>query len=225
MNLDYFESSGQRAFGGAREIFHYRLDFRDRQSAWRGVICRKANGARRDRLPRSVRCWQSLAASPRHVRASFASRMRELHPGYGAMLSNKLRDWPPGIDVCVPINSGVGWRNPASLFDCSSFRENQSSAAYSAAAEMHQMPGLRMPFHCGIFAHRRNHNAVLQLQFSQPDRTEQFHSMFSSRLLDAAGERGFQTMRCLRALRLSLLRSLFRSRETCPWTIPAAFCQ
>ncbi len=216
MNLDYFESSGQRAFGCPREACNHRLDFGTRQSAWRGVILGEANCARRDRLPRAVRCGQSLAATPRHVRASFASRMRQLHPRYGTTLANKLRNWPPGINVCVQINTRVGRGNSSPLLDCSSFSENQSCATYSAAAEMHQMPGLRMPFHCGIFAHGRNHNAVLQLQFPQPDRTEKIHSLFSSRLLDAAGARAFQIVRYQCAPRLRLPRWPLRSRETCP---------
>src|SRR5258708_11196345 len=195
MNLDCFESCGQRAFGCPREAFNHTLDFGKRQSARRGVILSEANGARRDRLPRAVRCGQSLAATPRHVGASFASRMRQLHPRYGTMLANKLRNWPPGINVCVPINTSVGRGNSSPLLDCSGFSENQSCATYSAAAEMHQMPELRMPFHSGIFAHGRNHNAVLQLQFPQPDRTEKIHPLFSSRLLDAAGARAFQIMR------------------------------
>src|ERR1700756_2967646 len=149
--------------------------------------------------------------------------MRELHSGYGAMLSNKLRDWPPGIDVRVLINSGVGWRNPASLFNRGSFGENQSSAAYGAAAEMHQVPVLRMPIHGGIFAHRRNYNAVLQLHFPQTDRTEKIHSRFSSRLLDAAAELGFQIVRCLCELRSRLPQWPLRSRATCPSTVWAAF--
>src|SRR5258708_18623854 len=199
MNLDYFESGGQRTFGCPGEAFNNRLDFGKRQSAWRGVILSEANCARRDRLPRAVRCGQSLAATPRHVRASFASRMRQLHPRYGTTLANKLRNWPPGINVCVQINTRVGRGNSSLLLDFNSFSEKQSCATYNAAAEMHQMPGLRMPFHCGIFAHGRNHNAVLQLQIPQPDRTEKIHSLFSSRLLDAAGAPALQKMRCQNA--------------------------
>src|SRR5258708_30647643 len=194
MNLDCFESCGQRAFGCPREAFNHTLDFGKRQSARRGVILSEANGARRDRLPRAVRCGQSLAATPRHVGASFAPRMRQLHPRYGTMLANKLRNWPPGVNVCVQINTSVGRGNSSPLLDCSSFSENQSCATDSAAAKMHQMPGLRMPFHCGILAHGRNHNAVLQLHFPQPDRTEKIHSLFPSRLLDAAGGPPVQKM-------------------------------
>src|SRR4029077_3937687 len=54
-------------------------------------------------------------------------------------------------------------------------------APNGSAAQVHQMPGHGMSFFRGVFAHRRNSDAILQLNISQSKFCEELHaaSVFS----------------------------------------------
>jgi len=55
------------------------------------------------------------------------------------------------------------------------FSEYQACASYGPAAQVNQVPGLRMTVVSGIFAHGRNDNAILQFDFADFEWGEQFH--------------------------------------------------
>ena len=68
--------------------------------------------------------------------------------------------------MSVIVNPGVRRGNAADGFDRAGFCHHQARAAHRTAAQMHQMPRLRMPVFRGVFAHRRNHDAILKLNIA-----------------------------------------------------------
>jgi hypothetical protein len=66
----------------------------------------------------------------------------------------------------IEINSSVLWRNPATRLDSGRLGEHQACASHGAASQMDEMPWLRMPVYRGVLAHRRDDNAIFQLDVS-----------------------------------------------------------
>src|SRR5882672_2646758 len=115
--------------------------------------------------------------------------MRELNSCESALRTNEIRDGLPGINVRVEINSCVGRRNSSSDLNGSRFCDDERGAADGSAAEMNEMPGLRMTIHGGVFAHRRDEDAIFQINFAEANRREKgghFPWLFQRQLLGRA---------------------------------------
>src|ERR1700688_2185119 len=77
------------------------------------------------------------------------------------------------------------------LLKCGSLGEYQACTAYSPAAQVNHVPGLRMTVLGGIFAHGGNDDTVLQFDFADLQWSEEFHVFpsgtrcIATRLFDA----------------------------------------
>ncbi len=101
--------------------------------------------------------------------------MGKLHPRNRAVRPNKLNNGPPRRNVRIFVNPSVCRRNSSALFHCARLGKYQARSSNRSAPQMHEMPSLRMPVLRRVFAHRRNHDPVLQLDLSYSKRTEQLH--------------------------------------------------
>ena len=73
------------------------------------------------------------------------------------------------------INTSIRRRNSSSRCHGGRFGKNQSCASNRPAPQMHEMPSLRMTILRRVFAHRRNHNPVTQLNLSYLKWTKKLH--------------------------------------------------
>src|SRR5258706_9310908 len=86
---------------------------------------------------------------------------------------NKSCDSGQRLNVLVHPNAQVVRTNSALGKNCSGFGKHKSSAAYCAAAEMHEMPVICVPVGAGILAHRRNKYAVCKRNIPNRERIKQ----------------------------------------------------
>lgn len=160
VNFQDFKTGCEGALGCFAKGMNDFADLRRGERTGHGVILIKRLGAWRDGFPASLLRRNFFAAEPRRRGAAFAAGMSKLHAGEGALFADEFDDGPPGGDVRVEIDSGIYGRDAPAGFDGGGFGENKRGAAYGAAAEMDEMPGLGMAVDGGIFAHRGNDDAV-----------------------------------------------------------------
>src|SRR6266851_2326754 len=86
---------------------------------------------------------------------------------------NKPDDSSQRLNVPVHPDAQVVRTNPALGKNCSGFGEHQSSAAYRAAAEVHEMPVIRVSVSAGVLAHGRNKYAVRKRNIPNRERIKQ----------------------------------------------------
>src|SRR3981081_3448258 len=91
---------------------------------------------------------------------------------------NKSCDSGQRLDVIVHPCAQVVRTNSALGKNCNGFGKHKSSAAYCAAAEMHEMPVICVPVSAGVLAHRRNKYAVRKRNIPNRERIKQVSHRF-----------------------------------------------
>src|ERR1700692_2971054 len=133
------------------------LDTFDRERLRHRIGIRKSQCARsNDIVPPSITFGDHSLACPWPVSASLATGMRQLHPSHTALLMNKPDDSSQRLNVIVYPDAQVLRTNPALRKDRSCFGVNQSRPAYGPAAQMREMPVVRVSVSAGVLAHRGN---------------------------------------------------------------------
>ena len=113
-----------------------------------------------DVVPASLTFGNRSVSFPRGVSAGLATGMGQLYPSHAALLMNKPHDSREWLDVIIHPYAQVLWSDPALGKNCSCFGKHQSSTAYCAAPEVHEMPVIHVSASTGILAHRRDKYAV-----------------------------------------------------------------
>jgi hypothetical protein len=85
----------------------------------------------------------------------------------------ELRDGTPRIDVSIQIDPSVLGGDAADFLNGGGFRDNNGGTSDGAASEVDEVPDLGMPVLCGVFAHGRNADAILEFDTTQYDWSEQ----------------------------------------------------
>ena len=86
---------------------------------------------------------------------------------------NESNDGAQGLGVIVTPNAEVLWADAAFRQDRGRLCHDQSRATDGATAEMHEMPVLRQPVSARVLTHRRDKDAVGELQIANRERIEQ----------------------------------------------------
>src|SRR6267378_6093576 len=126
-----------------------------------------------DIVPPSTTFGDRSVACPRPVGAGLATGMRQLHPSHAALLMNKPDDASQRFNVIVHPDAQVVRADPALGKNCGGFGKHQSRPAYRAAAEMHEMPVVRVSVSAGVLAHRRNKYAIRKRNIPNRERIKQ----------------------------------------------------
>src|ERR1700676_1320427 len=137
------------------------------------VICERQCARGNDIVPAPLTYGDRSVGFPRSVGAGLAPGMTQLHSSHPALLMNKPDDPSQRLNVIVRPDTQVLRTNPALGENCSGFGEHQSSTADSTAAQMHEMPVVRVSISAGILAHRRDKYAVRKRNIPNCERIEQ----------------------------------------------------
>src|SRR5260370_30403126 len=96
---------------------------------------------------------------------------------------NTADDSRQRLNVIVHPDAQVLRTDPSLGKNCSCFRQHQSSATYRPAAEMHEMPVVRVSVSAGVLAHRRNKYAVRKRNIPNRERVQQVsHGVYAASL-------------------------------------------
>ena len=107
--------------------------------------------------------------------------MRQLHPSHAALLMNKPHDSGQRLNMIVRPDAQVLRTDAALGQNRGCFGKHQSSAAFSPAAQMHEMPVARVSVRAGVLAHRRNKYAVRKRNIPNRERIKQVnHTVYTA---------------------------------------------
>src|SRR6185369_2928902 len=112
-------------------------------------------------------------AFPRPARARFAAGVRQLHSGDAALVVNETNDTPQRLDMSVAPDAKILRTDAALRQDRGRFGHHQSRAADRATAEMDEMPVVSQTVAARVLTHRRDKDAVGELQIANRERIEQ----------------------------------------------------
>ncbi len=174
MQLDLVEADAQRALRRRHESRAHALHVVFRHLARRLPVLAERDRRSRHGLPRIGAGFQRLAAFPRALRRALAAGMRELDAELGVAHAARLRDHARKrrlVVVAVEAETAVG--DAAGTLDMRRLDDHQRGAGMRHHAEMHQVPVIGAAVVAGILAHRRDDEAVRQLETGELDRREQ----------------------------------------------------
>jgi hypothetical protein len=77
------------------------------------------------------------------------------------------------LDLSVIPQAQIRSSNPATRVDSSTFRQDETCATERELPKVNHMPWCSAPSICGMLAHRRDDNAIFQLQVSKSQRLKQ----------------------------------------------------
>jgi hypothetical protein len=107
--------------------------------------------------------------------------VRELHPRDAALLVNETYDPRQWLDVIVTPDPKVLRTDAAFREDSRRLGKHQSSAAYRAAAQVHEVPVVRTSVSAVVLAHRRNERSIRKLKIANHERIKHVsHTFFPS---------------------------------------------
>ena len=106
-------------------------------------------------------------AVPRPPLGCLSTGMSELDPRNGTLACEETGDRPQVLDLRVAPEPQVAMRPSAILFDGSRFDEDKARSAQGEAAEMNQVPIIRLSVPGPILAHGRNGDAILERDLAQ----------------------------------------------------------
>ena len=107
--------------------------------------------------------------------------MRQLHPSHAALLMNKPDDSSQRFNVIIHPDAQVLRADPALGKNGSCFGKYQSCTACCPAAQMHEMPVVRVSVRAGVLAHRRNKYAVGKRNVPNRERIKQVsHTVYAT---------------------------------------------
>src|SRR5258705_710261 len=157
VNLDHSESGFTGTARGGSESRSDVMDAIDRERSCHRIPIGKRQRARRNHIaPTPFTLGNPSMPCRRRVSAGLATGMRQLHPSYAALLMNKPDDSSQRLHVIVHPDAQVLRTNPALRKNRSCLGKNQSSPAYSPAAQMHKMPVVGVSVRAGVLAHGRD---------------------------------------------------------------------
>src|SRR5260370_2030392 len=133
----------------------------DRERSGHRIVIGKGQCARgNDIVPTSTTFGDHSVARPRRISAGLATGVRQLNPGHASLLMNKPDDSSQRLNVIIHPDAQVLGTNPTFGKHSSRFGKHQSSTADCPAAQMREMPVVRVSVRAGVLAHRRNKYAV-----------------------------------------------------------------
>ncbi len=175
VNLDHLRAGLQRSQGGVGKRPHDALDSRVIQFCRNDIARGKRQGTRRkDRPPAAIFFLDHMFPGfPGRSRARFPARVRELHPGNGALRFDEAKNPRQHFDVIVFPKSEVFRTDASFRQDGRCFRHDQRGAPDRATAEMDEVPVVGEAVGARILAHGRNADAVPQADVPQLERSKQ----------------------------------------------------
>ena len=142
----------------------------------RGICQPGPNGNRRgrNRRPRIFASRQRLAAFPRPLRRSLATGVGKLNGELGAADAPAMGHDPLQRRLAgVGIEAEAAMGNTAEALDMGRFDDDQPGAGIRQHAEVGHVPIGSNAVVGAVLAHRRNHDAVREIEIRQPQRRKQ----------------------------------------------------
>ena len=99
--------------------------------------------------------------------------MGQLDADGRTVLVNEVDDRLQGLDLAVLPQAEIGGADAPARVDRRALGEDQAGAAQRELSEVNEMPGRGVTGVGGMLAHRRDHDAVLQLQVPKLERLEE----------------------------------------------------
>lgn len=140
----------------------HRISVRERDRAWS-----------HDLLPAAFAFRDCVVTFPRPARAGLAAGMGQPHSRDASLFMNKPDDLREHLDMPVIPDAKVLRTDPAFRQNRRRLRQDHSGATDRPAAEMNEMPVVRVPVFARILAHRRHEHPIGKRQISNRERIEQ----------------------------------------------------
>ena len=209
------EADARGALGRTYELVADRVHIGARELAWHLVLRRPRHGGGADDLP-IVGCERRVRFLPAELGRAFWSRMAELDRDLRVGLGMDEIDEPlPGALVLVGVEAGAAGRDAPLRRNAGHFGEDEAGAALGALGVMHEVPIVRRAVLGLVLRHRRDADAVLQLQPAHAQRHE--HGRPHRLRLDAGRALVEPFLRVRQPLRIALAQILvadaLRARE------------
>jgi hypothetical protein len=145
MNLNHPEASFAGTTCCLPESFDDRPNFLFSSSLGQGIVIGKSDGARtKDMVPSTLGFRNRAMTFPWPVGTGLASSMCQLHACDAALLVNEAHDPGQWLDVIVTPDPEVLRTDAALRENSRRLGNHQPSTAYRAAAQVHEMPVVRM---------------------------------------------------------------------------------
>src|SRR2546426_4359909 len=174
MNLNHPEAS----FAGATRRLRERTDdFLNAVSCERvrhGITIGERQRTRGDDLlPAPCVLGNRSMTFPRPVCAGLASSVRQLHAGDTALRINEPDDSGQRLNVIVAPDAKILRADPTLWKIGGGLGKHQPSPAHCPAAQMDEMPVVRVSVNTGILAHRRDEHTVRKRETTNRERIKQ----------------------------------------------------
>ena len=163
VDLEQPEAGRVRAPRGRREGLDDVPDLARRELARHVPAVVEGHGARADRLPPALAGVEPPAAAPRRVHRRLAAGVRDLDSRHGAVLAHERGDAPERRDLVIRPDARVVRADAALRRDAAGLDDHGTRAAGRARAEVHEMPVGGHALDRGVLAHRRDPDAVAEL--------------------------------------------------------------
>src|ERR1700690_2068785 len=126
-----------------------------------------------DILPAAGAFGDRSLTIPWPIGTRLASGMSQLHSGYAALFMNEANDPRERFNMIVLPDAEILRADTSVGKNGSCFGEHQSGATDGAAAQMDEMPVVRVSIGAGVFAHRRNKHAVRKCDIANRQRIKE----------------------------------------------------
>lgn len=160
VDFDEIEPGGQSTTSGGNEVGDDLVQTDAVEGGGDRIGFVKADCGGRYGLPSALGGEDGPCLFPWWGHAGLASGVGELRTGVCAVLVEEGGDSLEFGDVLVLPDSEVGWSNAGLWTDRIGLRDDETSAADSAAAEVNEVPVAGEAVHRGIFAHGGYNNTV-----------------------------------------------------------------
>ena len=184
----------ETGFAGATCGLRERSDYLLNAGARKRVRQRITIGERQrtgghDLLPAPCMFGHCSVTFPRPVRAGFASGVRQLHAGDAALLMNEPDDSSERLNVIVIPDAKILRTDAALGKNGRGLGKHQSSSTHCTAAQVDEMPVVRVPVRTGVLAHRRDKHTVRKREATNGERVKQVSHRSSSANGSTRGDR------------------------------------
>ena len=172
VQLEQIEAAAQPHLRGAHELLLHALHVVARHRARRLIplAVRDRRGAEQRPVAVGERLVGLLPAALRRAfRSGVAELQRDLRGRVGV---NEVDDARPGRDVLLAVHPRAARRDARVGRDARHLGEHQARAALSARAQVDEIEVVRQAVDAAVHRHRRDDDAVRQLELAQPQRRE-----------------------------------------------------
>src|ERR1700730_699042 len=183
MQFDQPEPSSQSALGSRHEssqdLFNLFFGQFVRYTPEFVVLATEGNRAWSNGFPSTFLLRQRTTTLPAAHGAALAPGMGQLQSGHRSIGVNELGNAGQHRNVFVRPDPEIPGSNPPARLDGGSFRHHEPGATNGPRTQMSQMPIRRESILCPILAHRRNPDAVTQVDLPQFPRCKKqwFHKL------------------------------------------------